>query len=224
MVNQKSRISPLEAWQSGLKLREALKLFRPQLDRAELTNRAKVQRRNSAVGKRKFRDAGVNLDQLFDGLDAGLLRLSAAVQVGEAQKAQLIKALERGELGALGYAADRIKAPKPEPVPQFLIQIEFANFAKSEFSDGERRYVHVRIIPGNALAAPKIGRPSARGRILEIASALAKAGDIDRTMPPKVQAGKIRQYAERHFPDDFTKNRPTEQTIKRHLNIFWKTN
>lgn len=224
MVNQKSRISTLEAWQSGLKLQEALKLFRPPLDRAELANQARVQRRTSAIGKRNFRNAGINADQILDGLEAGLLRLSAAVQVGEAQKAQLIKALERGELGALGYAADRSNAAKPESIPPFLIQLEFANFAKSEFSDGERRYIHVRIIPRNALVRPKIGRPSVRDRVIEIASALAKAGDIDPTMPPKVQAGKIRQYAERYFPDDFTKNRPTEQTIKRHLNIFWKAN
>jgi hypothetical protein len=224
MVNRKSQIGTLEAWRDGLKLQEALKLFPPQLDRADLANQAKAQRRNSAIGKQKFRDAGINLDQLLDGLDAGLLRLSAAVQVGEAQKAQLIKALERGELLALGYPADRPAAPKPEPVPQFLIQLEFANFAKSEFSDGERRYVHVRIISGNSLTKPKIGRPSARDRVLEIASALAKAGHILPTMPPKVQAGKIREYAERRFPADFTKDKPSDQTIKRHLNSFWKAN
>jgi hypothetical protein len=224
MVNQKSKIGTLEAWQRGLKLREALNLFPAQLDRAELVKQAKAQRRNSATGKQKFRDAGVNFDQLLDGLGAGWLRLSAAVQVGETQKVQLIKALERGELLALGYPADRPQAAKPEPVPQFLIQFEFAKFAKSEFSDGERRYVHVRIIPGNALERPKIGRPSAKDRVFEIASALAKAGDIQRVMPPKVQAGKIRKYAERYFPDDFTKNSPTDQTIQRHLNTFWNSN
>lgn len=224
MVNLKSQIGALEAWRKGLKLRDAQKQFPPQLDRAELANQAKTQRRNSTIGKRNFRNAGLNLDQVFDGLDAGLLRLSAAVQVGEAQKAQLIEALQRGELVALGYAADRLNATKPEPVPQFLIQLELANFAKSEFSDGDCRYVHVRIVPGNAVTTPKIGRPSAKDRVIEIASILAKADDIKRTMPPKVQAGEIRKYAERHFPADFTKDKPSDQTIQRHLKTFWNSN
>lgn len=224
MVNSKSQIGALAAWRDGLKLQDALKLFPPQLDRAELANQARAQRHNSAIGKRNYRNAGLNVDQVFDELDAKLFRLSAAVQVREAQKAQLIKALERGEWGALGYAADRPRAPKPEPVPQFLIQLEFANFAKSEFSDGDCRYVHVRIVPGNAVAKPKIGRPSTRDRVIEIASALVKAGDLKRAMPPKVQAGEIRRHAERHFPADFTEDKPSDQTIQRHLNTFWNSN
>jgi hypothetical protein len=224
MVNRKSQIGTLEAWRGGLKLREALELFPPQLDRAALAKEAKAQRRNSAIGKQKFREVGVNADQLLDGLGTGLLRLSAAVQIGEAQKAQLIKALKRGELLALGNPSHRPKAPWPEPIPEFLIQLEFANFAKSEFSDGDCRYVHVRIVPGKAVDKPRTGRPSAGNKIMEIASALAKANEIQRTMPPKVQAGKIREYGERHFPDDFTKNSPTDQTIQRHLKTFWNSN
>jgi hypothetical protein len=224
MVNLKSRIEALEAWRNGLELQEALKLFPPQLDRSGLVREAKAQRRISTSGKQKFRDAGMNADQLLDELARLRLHFSAAVQVGETKRARLIGALQRGELLALGYAADRPKTARPEAVPQFLIQLKFDNFAKSEFSDGERRYVHARIIPGRTLAKPKIGRPSPRDRVLGIASALAQAGHIQPTMPPKVQAGKIREYAEGHFPAEFTKDTPSDQTIKRHLKVFWNAN
>lgn len=224
MVNHKAATDILEAWRRGVQLREALKQFSAELDRAELLKRAKSQRRSSAIGKRKFRESGVNADQLLDETDAGLLRLSAAVQIGEGQKRQLIAALENGQLIALGYPIDRPKAIKPEMVPPFLIQLEFAKFGKSEFSDGETRYAHVRIIPGDALAKPKIGRPSVRDRVFEIASVLAKAGDIGSLMPRKQQAGKIQDYGRIQFPAEFTENRPSEQTIKRHVNAFWNSN
>lgn len=224
MVNDKSKIGIEEAWRSGLTLRQALDLFSPELDRTELAKRGKAQRRASAIGKRKFREAGVNADQLLDALDTGLFRYSGAVQASESQKHQLIAALENGKLLALGFPAHRERAIRPEPVPPFLIQLQFANFRKSEFSDDHNRYAKVRIVRSNALARPKIGRPSIRNRVAEIASALAKAGDIKRTMPPKVQAGEIRKYGRVHFPAYFSEITPAEQTIKRHLKSFWNSN
>lgn len=219
-----ARSDTLKAWRSGLKLGEALKLFPRQLDRAELAKAAKKQRRGSAIGKQKFREAGVNADQLLNALDEWLLRLSATVQAGQFQKEQIIRELADGDLIAVGFPSDRPKAAKPEPVPQFLLQLEFANFAKSEFSDGDRRYTHVRIVPAGALKKPKIGRPSIRDSVVEIASALANAGDITKRMPAKVQAGRVREYGKQHFPADFTELIPSEQTIKRHLKKFWNSN
>ena len=224
MVNWKAGSEIVEAWQNGLELEEALSLFAPQIDRAELMRKGRVQRSAIAIGKRRMSGAGVNADQLFDALKIGQLQLSAATQARESRKRQLIEALENGELLALGYPVDRPKAAKPELIPAFLIQLRSADFRKSEFSDRETRFAKVRIVPGSALAKPKIGRPSIRDRVAEIASQLVKANDITKAMPPKVQAGKIRETGKRQFPAEISENSPSEQTIKRHLKTFWNSN
>jgi hypothetical protein len=224
MVNRKAAQKTLDAWRNGQTLEEALNSFVPQFDRTELAKRDAEHRQVSEIGERNLRMARAeNLIPLTQLFHKGMSHLSKAVQARESRERQLIEALERGDLVALGFPDDRPKAAKPEPVPQFLIQREFAKFGKSEFSDGEKRFAKVRIVPANALAGPKIGRPSIRERVTEIASKLAEAGEINQAMLPKVQAGEIREYGKRCFPANFSENSPSEQTIKRHLKAFWNS-
>jgi hypothetical protein len=220
MVKVKSSDQLLQAWLDGLSLSDALELFEPEFDAAELTRKADEQRRISEIGKRNFRKfAGISdLDPLLDAIGDGLASLSKATLSRQSRAHQLIDALEKRDLVALGFPTDRPQAATPEPVPNFLIRLPLANFRKSEFSDGEHRYSKVRIVNVAALPTPEIGRPSVRKAIFELASALANKGTISPDMPPKVQAGKIRKYG------NFSEITPSDQTIQRHLKSFWNSN
>lgn len=224
MVNRKTADARLAAWRKGLELEDALQLFSAQVDQSKLAEKLEEQRRIVETGKQNFRMAGASkAAPLIDAIAALLSPLPEAAAARESRQNQLIEALERGEWLALGFPADRPKTLAPEPVPQFLIQSQFAKWRKSEFSDGNSRYAKVRIVPGGVVAKPKIGRPSARERVLEIAAALAKSGHITREMPQKSQASEIRRIGKSRFPDDFTEFRPDQQTLIRHLKVFWKS-
>lgn len=227
MVKRKAPKDILQAWREGLTLDEAHSQFATQIDHTELLEEGRSRRRLSANGKQMLRQAGTDSAQFIgaiDGLNKVIFRVSAASQAYESRQRQLLEALEAGDMIALGYPVDRPKAVKPEPVPPFLFQDRYMKIGKSEFSDGENRYTKVRIVPASALTTPSIGRPSMKDVVVGIASALAKAGVIDRTMLPKVQEGEIRDYGKREFPDIFSDDRPSEQTIKRHLKAFWYVN
>ena len=209
----------MTAWQNGPDLEAALKLFEPKLDAAKLGKKAEERRRLSKVGKRNFRIAGISeLDPILDAIGNGLASLSKATLSRQSRADQLIDALEKGELVALGFPTHRLKLTAPEAVPNFLIQLRFANFRTSEFSDGEHRYSKVRIVKAIALPKPEIGRPSVRKLVFELASALATTGEITRETPPKVQAGKLRRSG------NFSETAPSDQTIRRHLRAFWSSN
>jgi hypothetical protein len=158
------------------------------------------------------------LDPILDAIGKGLANLSKATLSRQSRAGQLIDALEKGELVALGFPTHRLKLTAPEAVPNFLIQLRFANFRTSEFSDGEHRYSKVRIVKATALPKPEIGRPSVRKLVFGLASALATTGEITREMPPKVQAGKLRQSG------NFSETALSDQTIRRHLKAFWSSN
>ncbi|HEX4738685.1 MAG TPA: hypothetical protein VH331_14100 [Allosphingosinicella sp.] len=225
MVNRKTADVRLTAWREGFELEEALELFSPRVDQSKLAEKTAEQRQLFEAQKQKFRLAGAqNVISLIDTIATGMSLWSATVEARESRVDQLIAALERGEWLAFGFPADRPKATEPEPVPQFLIQKQFAKWRKSEFSDGNARYSKVRIIPGGAVAKPTIGRPSNRERVLEIAAALVKSGRITPEMPWKSQASEIRKIGKGQFPDNFTEHRPDQQTLIRHLKAFWKSN
>lgn len=219
MVTNKRSERLLQAWRSGVTLSAALDQFDPKFDRLEYAQKRQSNSELIEIGKRNFQRIGAtNFDELEQWLSKSMSRLSAAGLSLQSRRVQLFKALEAGDLVALGYAADKPKAEAPEPVPQFLIQVKYAKFSKSEFSDGGRCYLKVRIVKGSALARPEIGRPSVRKSIFELAAVLANSGEITREMPPKRQAGKIRQLG------SFREAVPSDQTIKRHLKSFWNCN
>src|SRR6185312_695405 len=219
MVNRQAAQYTANAWRNGLDLEAALALFEPEFDAAELAEMANEQRPISKIAKRNLRNVGISeLEPLLDAVDDVLARLSKATHSRQSRARQLIGALETGELLALGFPTDRPKVAVPVPVPSFLIQLPFANFGKSEFSDGEHRYSKVRVVEAGALRKPEIGRPSVRTSIFDLASTLARTGEITRDMPPKVQAGKIRKSG------NFSEHVPSDQTIRRHLKSFWNSN
>jgi hypothetical protein len=225
MVNRKTADARLTAWRDGLELEGALELFSPHVDQSKLAEKIEEQRQIIEVGKRNFMMAGAsNALPIIDAIAALVSALPEAVETRQSREAQLIRALETGEWLALGFRADGPKATEPEPVPQFLIQKQFAKWRKSEFSDGNTRYAKVRIIPGGVVTTPTIGRPSNRERVIEIAAALVKSGRIAPEMPWKTQASQIRKIGKSQFPDNFTEHRPDQQTLIRHLKAFWKSN
>lgn len=225
MVNRKTADARLAAWREGLELEDALQLFSPHVDQSKLAAKIEDQRQIAEMGKRNFRMAGApSVAPVIDAIAALLSPLPEAVEARESRQSQLIEALERGQWLALGFPADRPEATEPEPVPQFLIQKQFAKWRKSEFSDGQTRYAKVRIIPAGALAKPKTGRPSNRDRVLEIAAALVRNRTITKATPRKVQIWEIRKLGAQRFPNLFSdENVPSDQTIKRHLVVFWNS-
>src|SRR4051812_21174110 len=127
MVNRKTAEARLAAWREGLELEGALKLFLLHVDQSKLAEKIEDQRRIIETGKRNFRMAGApNAGPVIDAIAALLSPIHEAAEARESRVAQLIRALERGEWLALGFPADRSKAAEPEPVPQFLIQRQFA--------------------------------------------------------------------------------------------------
>lgn len=219
-MNRKSSEQLLHTWRSGLSMNAALDLFDPIFDRSELAQRRQSHLQTLEMGKRNFDRIGVPSlsDDDVRKLGRQLFRLAAAGSANQSKQAQLIDALEAGELMALGYCVGRPKAGLPEPVPQFLIQLRYAKFSKSEFLDGEHRYSNVRIVKGTALPRAEIGRPSVRKIIFDLAANLVNSGAISRETPPKVQVGKIRQLG------NFSEAVPSDQTIRRHLKSFWNGN
>jgi hypothetical protein len=218
-MNKKGSEQLLRAWRNGVSLNAALDLFDAKFDRSELAEKRQSHLRALQIGKRNFERIGAPLmsDDDLQQLGKGLSRLSAAGLAHKSKQTQLIEALEGGDLVALGYSIDRPHAQAPEPVPQFLIQLRYANFRKSEFSDGEHRYSNVRIAAADALPTVEIGRPSLRNSIFDLASVLAERGEITRDTPPKVQASKIRKLG------NLNESTLSDQTIRRHLKSFWDT-
>ena len=133
----------------------------------------------------------------------------------------MFAALEDGQLIAIGYATAKGTAAKPELVPSFLVQRQFVKFRKSEFSDGKYRFTKVRIAPASALGNSKIGRPSIRENVFEIAATIE--GRI-KNLKPGVQAAEVHRDGLRRFPQTFTKDSPTLRAIDRHLKSYWKLN
>jgi hypothetical protein len=216
-MTMKSSEQLLRAWRNGLSLNAALNLFDPKFDRSELAQRRQSHLQTLEIGKRNFERIGwSNLSEDIQKLSRQLFRAATAGAAQISKQTQLIEALEAGHLVALGYAIDRPKAQAPEPVPQFLIQLRYTKFSKSEFSDGEHRYSKVRIVATDELPRVEIGRPSLRSSVLELASVLADRGEINRDTPPKVQVSKIRNLG------NFNESTLSDQTIKRHLKSFWK--
>src|SRR3954468_11239741 len=127
MVNRKTADARLAAWREGFELEGALELFSPPVDQSKLIDKTEEQRQLFEARKQKFELAGAsNVIPLIDAIAAGMFVLSATVEARESRTDQLIEALERGEWLALGFPADRPKATEQEPVPQFLIQKQFA--------------------------------------------------------------------------------------------------
>jgi len=122
---------------------------------------------------------------------------------------------------AIGYATAKGTAAKPELVPPFLFQRQFAKFGKSEFSDGEYRFAKVRIAPASAFGNSKIGRPSIREYVFEIAAAIE---DRIRDLKPGEQVAEVHRHGLQEFPLTFTKNSPTPRAIARHLKSYWHSN
>ena len=218
-MNAYSAAQLLQAYRDGILLRDAVAQFAPQLDRAELLRSARLHRSVAETGKRNWSAANIgNADEIFTKWTKTQIRLDAAAKAGVSQEVQLIAALEGGELLAIGFDTAKGTAARPELVPQFLLQRQFAKFAKSEFRDGEWRYAKVRIAPVNALAKPKIGRPTVREQVFAIAE--AAESDI-RSMSVKAQAREIRKLGKMQFPTIFSDNSPDDRTIERHLRTYW---
>jgi hypothetical protein len=225
MADLKTSAQLLKAWHNGLSLGAALELFDPNFDRAELAEKRRSRLQMLDIGRRNFEKAGMTgFEQMVPVLNRFLSHLSGGASALQSREFQLIEALENGDLAGLGYPVARPKAKIPEVVPQFLIQLQFANFRKSEFSDGEHGYSKVRVVAPDALPKPKIGRPSVGNLIIELASDLERTKRIKRDMPPKAQGREIRKAGQRQFPDKFSDNSPSDQTIMRHLKSFWSGN
>lgn len=222
MTDRKS-LSLSEAWRDGKSLEEALSLFDPQLDKAALIADRRSHRALVESGKERLRAAGADADHIYDGLSLlGPLqtRVSAASQSRESRIRQLIAALESGNLRAIGYAAHHGAKADLELVPQFLIQRKFVNFKLSEFGDGEWRFAKVRVVSDIPPNPVRMGRPSVRDAIYEIADDII---DEIIELVPKEQAYRIQSYGKSRYPEKFNDNSPTIDTIKRHLRYYWKS-
>lgn len=222
MADRKSS-SLSEAWRDGKSLEEALSLFVPQLDKPALIADRRSHRALVESGKERLRAAGADADHIYDGLSLlGPLQtqISAASQSRESRIKQLIAALESGSLRAIGYAAHHGAKAELEFVPPFLIQQKFADFKLSEFGDGEWRFAKVRIVFDIPITSVRMGRPSVRDAIFEIADDII---DEIIELAPKQQAYRIQSYGKSRHPEKFNDNSPTIDTIKRHLRHYWKS-
>ena len=197
-----------QIWQDGKTLKEALREFDPQADRAKLLRDAKFARTTSASAKRNWHAAGIDADPIIDTVEKIQTGFGAASDAYVSQQDQLIAALENGDLIALGYQVANGSAAKVELVPQFMFQRQFAKIQKSEFNDGERRFSKVRIAPANALTKPKIGRPSIKEKVFAIAEAIENQ---IRHLKPGEQAREVHREGMLRYPNDFTKERPVRR-------------
>lgn len=188
---------------------------------AELAERETQIRETSVIGKRNFRAAGIDADAIIDVAEKLQMHLTAITDAHFQREHQLLAALENAELIAIGYAIERGAAAKLELVPAFLFQRQFLNLQKSEFGDGECRFAKVRIAPASALQNSRIGRPSIRGQVFEIAKAIE---DQLKGLKPGEQATVVHRYGQQKFPQTFTsENSPTNRAIDRHLKSYWES-
>lgn len=208
-----------QVWKDGKTLSEALALFTPQSDRVQLARSRRQIRATSAMGKRNFTAVGVDASALIDAVEQAQLHLALATDTHVSRERQLLTALENGEFIAIGYAAAKGTAAKPELVPPFLFQRQFAKLRKSEFRDGEHRFAKVRIAAASSLGNSKIGRPTIRKEVFEIAASIAN--EI-RNMKPGEQAAAVHRYGLVKFPKTFKDKSPTARAIDRHLKAYWK--
>lgn len=215
-----SALALFQVWQSGVPLNEALAQFDPHLDKAELVRTAREIRSTSVMGKRNWRAAGIDADAILDSMGTAQLHLAAATDARTSQVNQFIAALECGELVAIGYVATKGTEPKLELVPPFLFERQFVRFGKSEFGDSEHRYAKVRIAPASALGKSKIGRPTIRAQVFEIAAAIENR---IRHLKPGEQAEQVHRHGLKIFPDIFKAESPTNRAIDRHLKAYWKS-
>lgn len=208
-------------WAAGKPVREALKQFDPKIDGEKLAETERQIQSTSNLGKQNWRKAGIQADELIDGL--GKLHLAAAVASDErlSREAQLIAALENSEMVAIGFDASKGAGGTYELVPPFLFQRRFMKGNKSEFSDGACRFANVRIVSIAKLQAKKIGRPSIRRQIFELAELLqAEISDLR----PGAQIQKIHRLGKSKFPELFSDGYPSDRAIDRHLKDYWKSN
>jgi len=209
-----------QIWLGGISLKEALAQFDGPIDKFDLVRRARQIRSSSATAKRNWRAAGVDADIILDSVGTAQLHLAAATDARTSQVNQFLAALESGELVAIGYSAAKGAATKLELVPPFLFRRQFARFGKSEFRDGEHRFANVRIAPATRLGKPKVGRPTIREHVFEIASAIE---DQITGLRPGEQAAMVHRHGLKLFPGKFSKTSPTPRAIDRHLKAYWKT-
>jgi hypothetical protein len=221
VMTRYSAATLFQAWKVGETLNSALEQFDPQLDKARLSKSERQIRATSASGKRNFRVAGIDADAMIDALEQLQLHLATATDAHVSRERQLLNALENGEFVAIGYATAKGESAKAEIVPSFLFQRQFAKFRTSEFRDGEHRFANVRIAPATALAKPKVGRPTIREYVFEIAAAIE---DQLKDLKPGEQATLVHRHGSQKFPDKFNDKSPTPRAIDRHLKAYWKSN
>ena len=198
----------------------ALANFDPKTEKAQLAKRTRQIRDGIKIGKRNFSAAGKDFNAILDVVEKLQLHLEIEGEERMSRERQLIADLESGRLIAIGFPTPKGSKAQLEIVPPFLFERRYFKFGKSEISDGEYRFAKVKIALSNAMQKPKIGRPSIKKYVFEIAELFKN--EI-YGLRPSEQARVIHNNGSIMFPELFKDSSPTNRAIERHLRTFWNT-